>query len=157
MNKIVKIPLGRGFVSVVDIADFGILRQFNWWVNFGSVRPRAMGKVNGKQIYMHRFILNAPRSFDVDHINRDSLDNRRCNLRLATRTQNNANAVRKKHTSQFKGVSWQTERNCWTASGSLNNRRLHLGRFAVEEMAALAYDSWADEHYGEFARLNFPK
>lgn len=150
------IQLSRGYQAIVDDSDFDWLSQQMWWVNLGTVRPRAMGRINGKQVYMHRMILDAPAGSDVDHVNRDSLDNRRCNLRIATRRQNNANAVRKIHTSRFKGVSWQTERQCWACSGSINNKRLHLGRFQNEEDCARAYDSWASKHYGEFARLNFP-
>lgn len=151
-----KIPLTKGFLAEVDLLDWYWLTSTDWWVNLGTTTPRAMGRWKGKQVYMHRLILNPPNGSDVDHINRNGLDNRRSNLRITTRRQNNANAVRKNHTSKFKGVSWNTERKCWVGSGSKDGKRLYLGRFPKEEDAARAYDKWAIGNYGEFARVNFP-
>jgi hypothetical protein len=91
----------------------------------------------------------------VDHINGDTLDNRRANLRVCTKSENNRNR-RKLHptTSRFKGVYKNTKP--WIALIECNGKQFVLGRFASEEEAALAYDKAAKEHFGSFARLNFP-
>lgn len=91
---------------------------------------------------------------EIDHANGDPLDNRWCNLREATRSQNNANVKLKRHnTSGYKGVSWDSERGLWKAQICVNNARKQLGRFENIEAAAAAYKTAAKEHFGEFARL----
>ena len=103
---------------------------------------------------MHRHILSAPAHLTVDHINRNRLDNRRCNLRLCTVAENNCNRfVVLSPTSRFKGVTRRD--NLWVASIHPSGNRLRLGSFAVEEDAARAYDVAAKKFYGEFACCNF--
>lgn len=93
-----------------------------------------------------------------DHVNRNRLDCRKENLRLASKLQNNVN--REKHannTSGFKGVCWDKGKQKWLASIGFNGRNHFLGRYADKIDAAKAYDDAAREYYGEFAVLNFPK
>jgi AP2 domain/HNH endonuclease len=98
----------------------------------------------------------------VDHINGDSLDNRRSNLRAGTRAQNNmnraANRTRRGRptTSLYKGVSWDRRRNKWTARIGYNYKSISLGYFDSPEDGARAYDSKAEELFGECAYQNFP-
>jgi hypothetical protein len=109
---------------------------------------------------MHRTILGAPQGHMVDHINRDGLDNRRINLRAATRAQNACNAIKRhsiRSTSQFKGVHWDKARSRWAAQIKKLGKVTNIGRFISEEDAARAYDTAAKKVYGEFARLNFPE
>jgi hypothetical protein len=102
---------------------------------------------------LHRIILDAPKGTDVDHINGNGLDNRRCNLRLATRSQNHANRFKKPGTtSRFKGVRF--ERNRWHAQIRVQYKKTYLGSFRDEIDAALAYNAAALEAFGEFARIN---
>jgi hypothetical protein len=98
----------------------------------------------------------------VDHINRNPLDNRRENLRVATSSQNNVNkgkikAVNGKETSsKFKGVSWDKKAQKWKARIKCDGMSTHLGYFDSEEDAARAYDNAAKDRHGEFENLNFP-
>jgi hypothetical protein len=105
-------------------------------------------------VLMHRYLMGEPAE-DVDHWNRDSLDNRRENLRLATASQNIANGLSRGGSSKFKGVSWS--RDGWNASLRKNYKTIHLGRFDTEESAARAHDTAARQLHGEFARVNFPR
>jgi hypothetical protein len=94
----------------------------------------------------------------VDHANGNGLDNRRCNLRLATDTQNAQNrGLRSDNSSGFKGVSRDKQRQAWVAYISDGPRQRRLGRYSDREEAARAYDDAAIQLFGEFARLNFPK
>lgn len=112
---------------------------------------------------MHRAIIDAPNGMVVDHINGDSLDNRRSNLRLATSQENNRNAKKaagkmRVMSSQYKGLSRVKDglrSKKWRAMLAIDRKRIHLGHFNTEEEAARAYDAAAKEHFGEFARLNF--
>lgn len=105
--------------------------------------------------YFHRLILNAPKHLWVDHINGNTLDNRRCNLRLVTPTQNAFN--RQKHivkTSKYKGVSFCKLTQKYRAYISFNGKRLDLGRHVTAELAAQAYNQKALELSIDFYKLN---
>lgn len=91
----------------------------------------------------------------IDHINRVPSDNRPCNLRLATYSQNNANVSPVGGSSIFKGVSWHKSSRCWRAQIKFGGRKIHIGGFLAEVDAAVAYDAKAAELFGEFAVLNF--
>lgn len=107
--------------------------------------------------FLHGMILSAPDGMDIDHANGNGLDNRRSNLRFATRSQNSANSNKKGSTSRFRGVCWDKRRGNWHVAMRCNYRSVNIGNFASEEAAARAYDAKALELFGEFARLNFPE
>lgn len=99
-----------------------------------------------------------PEVGQVDHINGDGLDNQRHNLRAATARQNRQ-AFKKKvrgASSEFRGVSWNVKSKKWRAGIKINGMSKHLGFFATERDAALAYDTGAREYFKEFAAPNFP-
>jgi hypothetical protein len=105
-------------------------------------------------ITLHRLIMQAPRGMVVDHVNGNRLDNRRCNLRLATTAENIRNMAIRGGTSQFKGVYYNTPRGRWRAHICCDRKKLNLGDYATEEAAARAYNKAAIELFGPFARLN---
>lgn len=101
----------------------------------------------------------------IDHINQDKLDNRRTNLRLATRSQNEANkkkrrtqAGKNKLGSKYKGVTFSKDNkaNPWRAIIICDKKRNNIGYFPEEKEAALAYDKEAYKMFGDYAFLNFP-
>ena len=103
---------------------------------------------------MHRIVLDAPPEMDVDHKNRDSLDNRRANLRLATASQNGHNSgIRSTNRTGFRGVH-PTGKNRFSARIHVGGKRVDLGIFNTLEEAALAYNEAAMYHLGEFAFIN---
>ena len=91
---------------------------------------------------------------EVDHINHNTLDNRRCNLRLATHGQNMANS-RPNKGRKYKGV-WQIMGKYWVAFIGKNKKQIYLGSFSTPKLAAKAYDEAARKKFGEYACLNFP-
>jgi hypothetical protein len=161
------IALTQGKFALVDEADFADVSRWNWcavqkrskandlyaWYAFRGRTPEDVG---GKTtpVLLHRHLLGEPPE-DVDHRNRDGLDNRRENLRKATAQQNMMNSLSRGGSSRFKGASWS--RGQWRASIRLNYKTVHLGRFNTEEDAARAYDEAARRLHGEFARVNFPR
>src|ERR1035437_7781435 len=103
-----EILLPQGKVALVDDEDYERAMTAGPW--HGHKGPNALyvhhSAPNRTSVYLHRFLLNAPKGIDVDHVNRDGLDNRRANLRLCTRPQNLANMRPGGGTSRFKGVNW---------------------------------------------------
>lgn len=120
-------------------------------------------KHGSKWVRFHRLLLEVTDNAKVvvDHINRNGLDNRRTNLRLATNQLNRFNSkkteIKNKHKSagysKYKGVVKRSA-NCWGVRIGFNNERVYLGSFPTEKQAALAYNSKAKELFGEFAVLN---
>jgi len=154
-----RIRLTEGKFTIVDPQDFYWLNNFDWCAKeyhggFHAVRFNNHGDT--MILSMHRQIMNQPLGLLVDHRNRDGLDNRRDNLRLATRSQNNCNTTKRKNTSsRFVGVSFDKRKQRWVAYINYNGKRIFLGYFDSEIEAAKAYDEAAKKYHAEFARLNF--
>ena len=91
---------------------------------------------------------------EVDHRDRNGLNNRRSNLRLATDLQQAANRTTPTNAAGFRGVAVRGKR--FEARINVNKKYVSLGRFASAELAARAYDKAAFKQFGEFAVLNFP-
>jgi len=136
-----RINLSSGKFTIVDDEDFDSLNQVKWWFN-GKYAVRETSRKEGhKKIYIHRVIMKAPQGVEVDHVNHDTLDNRKENLRLCTHQQNAWNISLPKHnTSGVMGVSWQKNRHKWQAGIKVNNKRIHLGSFTTIDSAAIAYE-----------------
>lgn len=145
------IPLTQGKFAKVDNEDFDRCSCINWFFDCRYAKSNAVG-------YMHRFIMNAPDHLEVDHIiQENTLDNRRSNLRLATRPQNMANTRPRKGSSKYKGVSWDNFNSKWLVQIHHDGCYIKIGRFNSEDEAGMAYDRKAIELRGEFAYLNFPE
>lgn len=154
-----EIPLSRGRNAIVDDDMWDELSQWRWYcTGTGYARRTIRTEVGFCYVLMHRLIIAAPEGSFVDHIDGDTLNNTRANLRLCNIAQNGYN--RKKsplaHTSRFKGVSLSKNKRAWRAT--IGDRGIvHIGTFATEESAARAYDQEAIRRFGPFARINFPK
>ena len=154
-----QIPLTRGKYTLVDDGDFEWLSQWNWQcVNGYAVRTIRLETGKRMAVFMHRLILDTPAGMDTDHVNRNPLDNRRANLRAATRGQNLQNSEpRVGCSSRFKGVCWHKRDHVWQANIRKDGKFMHLGTFNNELEAAIVYDKAARELFGTFARLNNPQ
>lgn len=136
--------------TILDIEDFERLHDFRFYLRSGyaAINPEV------KYVSLHKVIVDYP---VVDHINRDKLDNRKCNLRSVTQGQNCMNrSMRSDNISGYKGVYWYKRDQKWQAQIMINGRSKSLGRFVDILDAARSYDKAAIEHFGDFAVLNFP-
>ena len=137
------------------------LVDLKWAMNGSGYASSTVSRQGSK--LMHRLILSRKlgrpmvKGEFVDHINRNKLDNRRQNLRLATPAQNRYNVgIQKNNKSGFKGVTWTKAGKCFEAKISIKDIRQHIGYFNTAEEAAHAYDRAALYYYGEFASPNYP-
>lgn len=153
-----QVPLTQGHVALVDDEDYELVMAAGPWqvkVKPSGVmyaRSTTRGEKRATQ-YMHHLLTGWSLT---DHVNRDGLDNRRANLRPATRTLNRANSGRfRTNTSGYVGVQRAATEGKWKAVIQCEGKSRYLGTFAAPEEAALAYDAALFELYGEYARLNF--
>lgn len=154
--------LTQGKVAIIDSVDAHWALRDKWRFNGGyAIRTRQPTDGPGSRyIWLHREILHPDSGEEGDHINRDTLDNRRCNLRIASRSQNGANrGLYANNTTGFRGIAYRARSKKgkpWRSGIQVNGRTLHLGCFYTAEEAARMYDKAALEHFGPFASLNFP-
>jgi hypothetical protein len=144
-------PLTRGYVTFVSPEDAGLLeKKWHAFMNqAGNVYAARKNRMDGST-YLHRAILSFPNGKEVDHKNLDGLDNRRENLRIASKSLNAANRRKCAGKLQFKGVYFTGRSLTKPFIARINSK--HLGYFETEEKAAAAYFEAAKAQFGEFAR-----
>lgn len=152
------IPLTQGYFTKVDDEDYEHLASVRWCAGIMKGQVRAIRNTpsnNGerKTLFMSRIILNAPKGKYVDHINGDSLDNRKRNLRFCTLSQNSMNRkIRIDNKSGYKGVYLKDKK--WASSIRVNGKLIFLGSFITKKDAAIAYNLAAKKYQGKFSKLN---
>ena len=147
--------LTQGYVAFISPEDVALLKGRNWTARVYNKNTVYAFRTDKSYGSTHTWLHHVVAGKKQDHVNRNGLDNRRSNLRPATKSQNMANAISRGGSSRFKGVLWDKARGKWKAQGKVNYKGICIGRFDLEEDAARAYDAWAIKAFGEFARLNF--
>lgn len=146
-----EVALQNGGVMLVDDEDVARVRDIKW---YGRRDGLTMYAVSWCGAGVHRLILGASKGELVDHRNGDGLDNRRSNLRLATKRQNSQNGKKIRGKVKLKGVTYRSDKDVYRARITVNGKTLHLGDFGTAEEAGGAYDRAAVLHFGEFASTN---
>lgn len=143
---------GRKSLAVLlDDEDYETVAQHAWWRN---VHGYIVGRIDGVEVYLHRFIMGEPLGKVIDHINGNKLDNRRCNLRLCSTQENVRNARRSKNnTSGHTGVSYRPKRKSYRAYIMVDRKQIGLGHYPTLEEAIAARKKGERKYFGEFAYL----
>ena len=160
-----RIRMAQPMYAIVDPEDYPRLSKYEWEARRTRNSPfyparQAKNPKTGKYrlIFMHKEIIEIGDGLFTDHINHNTFDNRKANLRTATQTQNNRNrrkfAVPTK--SRYKGVYWKPRIKKWVAQIGVDKKVIHLGCFKKQKAAARAYDRAAEKYHGRFACLNLP-
>ena len=152
-----EIELSQGYKAKVDSEDYERVSQHKWYAQVSRGRD-AYAKRNvridtGRTSQgLSRFVMDAPKGMVVDHINGDTLDNRKENLRVCTNQENTRNRYRSWGKTGYKGVSLC---HCgYRVRIKKGDKIVHIGVYPTPEEAALSYNRAAVEEYGEYARLN---
>ena len=157
-----EITLTKGAQAIVDDEDYEWLNQWRWQVDNQGYAKRIISVDGGRQaVFMHRLILGLKYGDKLlaDHINHNSLDNRRCNLRIVNNSQNQANSyAASKNLIGYKGVRYHPlypgHCKAWRAEIRVNRKGIYIGSYETAGEAALAYNKAAIEYFGEYACLN---
>lgn len=149
-----RIQLTRGKVTIVDDEDYEELNKYKWQCNYYGYASRRNGDI--PRWHMAWDIIGKPRGgMVIDHIHGNKLDNRKEELRFATRSQNAINSkMFKTNTSGYRGICWNKYRQKWMARISVNNKRIYLGCYTDKKMAADVYNEAAIVYFGKFVKLN---
>lgn len=159
-----EILLACGKIVLVDDEDYNEVNKYKWGAYFNGYTFYAsrVVRIKGKRtsISMHRVIAGLTYGDShqyADHINRNGLDNRKENLRLATPHLSNYNQKKRKdNTSGYRGVNWCKRTGKWHTSIQTNGHHKSCGYYDDPIEAALVYDRVAKNIAGEYANLNFP-
>jgi hypothetical protein len=153
--SIAYVPLSRGLFSLIDAEDALEIGQHTWFAHkhhtgtfYGVRNTKTSPRIT---VNMHRFLCPTQDDLQVDHKNRNPLDNRKSNLRPATNAQNQWNKiVHKTNSCGLKGVYFSEGR--WIAQITFNRKHMKIGRFGSAQQAHEAYKQASARLYGEFAR-----
>ena len=156
------IPLTKGQVAIVDAADFAKVSQKAWYASFDNRNRKyyaksAWLKPDGSKttISMVRFLLGPAKGMHRDHINGDTLDNRRSNLRTSTPSQNQMNrGATKRNTTGYKGVSFDKGTGRYRVNIQFGHTKVYLGEYDTAMIAAAIYNDAAKKFHGDYAVLN---
>lgn len=134
--------------TLVDDDDYEKFGQYSWNLGTGNYVVRS---AKPRNIFLHREIMNTPKGMFTDHINHNRLDNRKCNLRICTISQNLANSNKGRQGNTYKGVTWHILHQKWEVKFMSQGKYYFIGYFNTQEEAIEAYNKKAKEILGEFA------
>lgn len=148
-----EIPLTRGKVALVDDEDYERIAKHKWYADSrGYAKRTDTGTKENryrKLLLMHREIMNPPKDMHIDHINGNTGDNRKENLRVCTRSQNKHNGkAQRNNRFGHRGVSLCYGK--WYAKIRMNGKLIYIGHYLTKEEAIKAYNDFEYKMFGEF-------
>lgn len=146
--------LPDGTVFKFDAERFDRIKHIKWYP-CNAAYGNAIYITNSHGRVLHHYLMSCPLGYEVDHINMDTLDNRRCNLRVCTHQQNQCNQdLQRNNTSGVTGVSFYPPRGKFRARIKASQHEIHLGYFSTFKEAVQARNEGIRLMFGEYGRLN---
>lgn len=154
-----EIKLSQGMIALVDDDDYEKVNQHKWYARKNGKNDAYYAlrwdNCSNKHVRMHRALMEVTSELIVDHVNHNTLDNRKSNLRICNKTENCRNQrLRLQNTSGYKGVSYHKNHKKYEAKIKYNGKRLFLGYYETAKEAAISYNEKAKELFKEFAWIN---
>ena len=147
------IPLTKNQFALVDDESFDYLNQWKWKLDSKgyAVRQTSRKLPPRKNIYMHREIVKTPEGMFTDHKNFNRLDNRKENLRICTKRQNQIHQFNSRNKTGYRGISWNERDKAWVVQISTELGIVKRKQVKDKELAIQIYKELSKEYYGEFA------
>lgn len=142
-----QIQLTKGKLAIIDDADFENLSKYSWYFD-GKYAARKLPN-SRRKIRMHIHLMNPAAGFEVDHRNRNTLDYRRENLRMASHAENMCNTRHRVSALGVRGV--QSRGNGFVSKIKVNGKQVYLGYFHTIKAASEAYQKASLQFHGEFS------
>lgn len=143
-----------GYLVKIDDEDKELFNKYKWFINIGNRMKPYLVTTSHPNLYFHKLVMKIGKDFICDHKNGDSLDNRKENLRKATRSQNAQNSRRRRdNSSGIKGVCFDSRDKVWRAFIQANGKRISLGSFKDIYSAQCKYIEASEILHGEFHRV----
>lgn len=124
---------GIALQTLIDTEDLQKVMSFpnSWYAQQPDTNHYVCGNRQGSLVKLHRYIMSAPKGLMVDHINGNTLDNRKNNLRIVTSSENQQNrrGAQRNSKSGVRGVCWHKQRGKWTTRIRINGQRIYLGLY----------------------------
>jgi len=140
------------YIFIIDLNSFDKIKNYPWYPKTGEWGTYCSGYVNKKVITLHRFIMNAKDGEYIDHIDKNTLNNRKSNLRFVTNQQNGFNRkVGKNNTSGIMGIIWHKNIHKWCVRIKINYKNIHIGVYENFQDAIIARLKAEKEYFKEFA------
>jgi len=134
---------------IIDKEDFIKVSQYSWHYTY---KGYVAGFIDKKHTYLHRYIMDTPKGMVTDHINRNPLDNRKCNLRICSVRENVINAkLSENNKTGFRGVSYRKNRNKYRAYLMVNRKQVSLGHYHKYIDAVKARIKGEKKYFGIYA------
>lgn len=151
-----RLPISGKYFNLkvfIDKKDWNCVKKYTWWICCKKCGyMQVYTQINRKTVILSRFLLGAPFGLQVDHINRNPLDNRRKNLRLCTLRQNSFNVgIKKSNKSGYSGIDFRKDRKKWRATIRIDGIKKSLGHFDTIKEAVSARKKAEKKYYKEFA------
>lgn len=144
LKETVEIHFEAGDVVLIERRDLPLFASYSWYVVHGRGQSKYLIRnSSNRTVSFHSQLMGPESGMEIDHINRNGLDNRRANLRFVTHQQNQNNLSRKRHgTSRFRYVHRAKEKGSWCAMVTYGGRVKNIGHFDSEIEAAHAANNY---------------
>lgn len=144
----------KGETFIIDFESYELVCPY-YWAKTKKGYFMCQSGPDGKPMQLHRLIMDADKTIQLDHINHDKTDNRKCNLRIVSGSENCWNkGLRKSNTTGATGVYRRTGRNTWWAEIKAEGTRHFLGDFDSFDDAVAARKAAEERYFGEYSYDN---
>lgn len=144
-----QVSLSGGIICLIDDEDWDRIKNYSWCLH--ADKQYVGGRVeNGKMVLLHRFIMNVSSDMKIDHINHNTFDNRKENLRICTQAQNMWNAKHRGSNTGIRGIHFRKKVGNYQVDITSYGKRVYLGVYPTIEEAIIVRKTAEFKYHGDY-------